>query len=136
MAEGTLVWQEGLRFGATSGSGHAVTVDSSKQDGHQGPSPMELVLLGIGGCMSMDVISILQKMKQPVAGLEVRLRGEQNPSHPKYYTRVELTFVVRGAGVDRERVERAIELSRTTYCSAVNSLRPDCTVTTLVELTG
>ena len=135
MAEAKLVWQEGLRFEATAGSGRVVTVDSPKQEGHQGPSPMELVLIGIGGCMAMDVISILQKMKQPVAGLEVRLRGEQNPNHPKYYTGIELTFVVRGAGVERERVERAIELSRTTYCSAINSLRPDCSITTLVQLT-
>lgn len=135
MADARLVWQEGLRFEATSGSGRVVTVDSPKQEGYQGPSPMELVLIGIGGCMAMDVVSILQKMKQPVTGLEVRLRGEQNPGHPKYYTGIELTFVVRGAGVDRERVERAIELSRTTYCSAISSLRPDCAVTTIVELT-
>lgn len=134
MADARLVWQEGLRFQATSGSERTVILDSSKQEGYQGPSPMELVLIGIGGCMAMDVISILQKMKQPVTGLEVRLHGEQNPNHPKYYTSVELTFVVRGAGVERERVERAIELSRTTYCSAVNSLRPDCQVTTAIEL--
>ncbi|HPC83430.1 MAG TPA: OsmC family protein [Thermoanaerobaculaceae bacterium] len=134
MAEARLVWQEGLRFEATSGSGRVVIVDSPKQEGYQGPSPMELVLIGVGGCMAMDVVSILQKMKQPMTGLEVRLRGEQNPDHPKYYRAVELTFVVRGAGVERARAERAIELSRTTYCSAINSLRPDCAVTTLVEL--
>ncbi|HPW55991.1 MAG: OsmC family protein [Thermoanaerobaculaceae bacterium] len=135
MANARLVWQEGLRFEATAGSGRSVTVDSPKQEGHQGPSPMELVLIGIGGCMAMDVVSIVQKMKQPITGLEVRLHGEQSPNHPKYYTSIELTFVVRGAGVDRERVERAIELSRTTYCSAISSLRPDCAITTLVELT-
>lgn len=136
MADARLVWQEGLRFEATSGSGRTVIVDSPKQEGFQGPSPMELVLIGIGGCMAMDVISILQKMKQPVTGLEVRLHGEHNPDHPRYYTNVELTFVVRGAGVERARVERAIELSRTTYCSAVNSLRPDCGISTSVELAG
>lgn len=128
MPEAKLIWKEGVRFVATSGSGHEIVVDSPRQEGHQGASPMELLLVGFGGCMSMDVVSILQKMKQPLTGLELAVRGEQNPGHPKFYTAVELAFVVRGAGVDRERVERAIELSRTTYCSAINSLRPDCEV--------
>jgi putative redox protein len=135
MADGaTLVWQEGLRFEARSGSGHTLLVDSSSKPEHQGPSPMEVVLIGVAGCMSMDVISILQKMQQPVTGLQTRIAGERNSTHPKYFTAVELTFEVRGHGVARERVERAVELSRTTYCSAISSLRADCQVTTAVEL--
>ena len=130
----TLVWQEGLRFEARSGSGHTLLVDSPSKPEHQGPSPMELVLIGVAGCMSMDVISILQKMQQPVTGLQVRIAGERNPTHPKYFTAIELTFEVRGRGVGYERAERAVELSRTTYCSAISSLRPDCQVTTAVEI--
>ncbi|HNX49103.1 MAG TPA: OsmC family protein [Thermoanaerobaculaceae bacterium] len=130
----TLVWQEGLRFEARSGSGHILLVDSSSRPEHQGPSPMEIVLVGVAGCMSMDVISILQKMQQPVTGLQVHIAGQRNQNHPKYFTAVELRFEVRGRGVARERVERAIELSRTTYCSAIGSLRPDCQITTTVEI--
>ncbi len=137
MAEHTgarLVWQSGLRFSATPDSGHAVVVDSPSRPGHAGPSPVELLMIGVGGCTAMDVVSILEKMRQPLSALEVEVSGERAERHPKYVTAVSITYRVRGHGVEREKVERAVELSHSTYCSALSTLRPDCRVTTTIEI--
>ena len=116
MPEARVVWQEGLRFEAHAPSGHTLTIDSP-QATNAGPSPMGLVLIGLAGCTAMDVISILQKQRQPVSGLEVVVRAERAAEHPRVYTGYEVTYVVRGAGVDRGAVERAVALSEDKYCS-------------------
>ncbi|MBN1178685.1 MAG: OsmC family protein [Anaerolineae bacterium] len=84
----------------------------------EGPSPMEYLLLGLAGCTGMDVVSILQKKRQPFTNLEVRVTAERADEHPRVYTKVHMTFVVTGKDVKPEAVERAIELSETKYCSA------------------
>lgn len=137
MADATkaeLEWQGGLRFAARSGSGHEVALDSPTRPEHQGASPMELVLVGVAGCTAMDVVAILEKMREPLAALVVSVVGERAPSHPKYFTAIEIVYSASGEGLSREKVERAVELSHERYCSAVASLRPDCRVTTRIEL--
>jgi|NGEPerStandDraft_6_1074524.scaffolds.fasta_scaffold00163_19 putative redox protein len=137
MAERTttkLVWQSGMRFEAHSASGHALTVDSPGRPGHAGAGPMELLLIGVASCTAMDVVAILEKMREKLAGLDVEIAGERAAVNPKYYTAITLTYRLRGKGLDRSKVERAVELSHSTYCSALASLRPDCAVTTAIEI--
>ena len=136
MAEQTrayLTWHDGMRFLARSQSGHGLIVESPGREGHLGPGPMELVLIGLAGCTGIDVVSILQKMREPLEGLDIEIVGDRAPEHPKFYTAVEFVYRVRGR-VAREKVERAVELSHSTYCSALASMRPDCKVTSRIEI--
>ncbi len=137
MAETTsakLSWVTGLRFEARSASGHEFTMDSPARPGHAGASPMEVFVAAIAACTAMDVVSILEKMRQPLAGLEVEVAGERAEGHPKRLTSLKITYRLRGAGLAREKAERAVELSQLTYCSALASLRPECAVTSAVEI--
>jgi putative redox protein len=91
---------------------------------------MELLVAGLAGCTAMDVISILRKMQQKVAGLRVHVNGEQASEHPKRLTAVHIEYTITGYGLSEANVARAIELSQTKYCPAMASLRPDVPVTT------
>ena len=137
MAERTttkLVWQSGMRFEAHSAGGHTLTVDSPGRPDHAGAGPMELLLIGVAGCTAMDIVAILEKMREKLAGLDVEVAGERATANPKYYTAITLTYRLRGKGLDRAKVERAVALSHSTYCSALASLRPDCAVSTTIEI--
>jgi putative redox protein len=129
-----LTWAGGARFAARTGSGHDLVTESVAKPGHQGPSPMELFLVGVAGCTALDVAAILEKMREPVTAIAVAVAGTRAESHPKYFTAIELVYTVRGAGVSREKVERAVSLSHSTFCSASATLRPDCAVTTRIVL--
>jgi putative redox protein len=129
-----LAWQSALRFSAEPASGHGLTVDSVARPGHAGPGPMELMLIGIAGCTAMDVVSILEKLRQRFSGLDIEIVGDRAEQHPKRLTAITITYRVRGEGLERDKVERAVELSHSTYCSAVASLREDCKVTTSIEI--
>lgn len=122
MPEARVVWQEGLRFKVHAPAGHTLTIDSP-QGTNAGPSPMALVLIALAGCTAMDVISILQKQRQPVTGLEVVVAAERAEEHPRVFTGYEVTYIVHGAGVDRDAVERAVSLSEDKYCSVGAMLR-------------
>jgi len=120
MMEARVTLTEGMTFSARSASGHTLTLDAAPEvGGHEnGPRPMELILLGLGGCTGMDVISILRKMRQDVTGYEVVLRAERAPEHPKVFTRIVVEHVVRGRNLSLDAVRRAVELSATRYCPA------------------
>lgn len=111
-----VVLRDAMHFTATTGSDHAIELDSPAGGQGAGPSPMELVLTGLASCSAMDVISILRKKRQPVQGLEVRASGERVDDYPMVYRAITLEFVVYGDGVDPQAVERSIELSRDRYC--------------------
>ena len=130
--EAVLRWTgEGLAFSGRVGSGPTVTIDS---DAKAGPSSTDSLLLGLMGCMSIDVLMILQKGRVRVNSLETRAEAERAPDPPKYFTRVHLTFVLDGPSPEeRSKVDRAIELSREKYCSVLHSLRPDLEFKTFVE---
>jgi putative redox protein len=89
----------------------------------QGATPMELLAAALAGCTSMDVVSILQKMRQPLEGLRVEVHGEQADEHPKRFISLEVVYNLTGA-LDERKVQRAIELSETRYCSVAATLRP------------
>ena len=113
-------WIEGLRFVARSGTGPALVTDNGEDAA--GPSPMELVLMGVAGCTAMDVISIMQKKRANVTRFEVNVTGERAEEHPKRYTRILTEYVLYGHDIQPQAVERAIELSEKKYCSAIASL--------------
>lgn len=122
---GSVELLEGMAFSARTGSGFTLTLDAASDVGgnDRGPRPMELILLGLGGCTAMDVISILRKMRQEVTGYEVLLRGERVAEHPKVYQTIVVEHVVRGRRLKPDAVRRAIELSNTRYCPASAMLR-------------
>jgi putative redox protein len=91
-------------------------------------TPMELVLLGLVGCTGVDVVSILTKMKEPLEGLEVTAEYERAENHPKVYTRIHLTYTVKG-DVDEKKLKRAIDLSESTYCSVSAMLKSTAEIT-------
>jgi putative redox protein len=94
-------------------------MDAEEESGghNKGFRPMELLLVGFGGCSGMDMISILRKKKQHVSGLEINVRGEKSDTAPKIYKKVHIEYVIKGKGVEKEAVERAIDLSLEKYCS-------------------
>jgi putative redox protein len=118
--QGRIKWVEERTFVAESGSGHAVVIDGPTEHGGRdlGPSPMELVLLGTGGCTAFDVLDILRKQRQAVTDCQVELEAERAPDPPRVFTRITMRFVVTGRGLSRPAVERAVELSAEKYCSA------------------
>jgi putative redox protein len=115
-----LEWKEKMQFVGQAGNSPCVTLDNP--DGKTGPTPMEMVLMGIAGCTAMDVISILRKKRAEVTGFHVHITGERAEDHPKRYTKVLLEYVLEGKGLSPKDVERSIQLSVTKYCSAIGSV--------------
>ena len=113
-------WVENVCFMAESESGHAMIMDGSPEIGgrNMGPRPMEMLLMGAGGCTSVDVVMIMKKSRQDVTGCEVEVSAERATDHPKVFTRIHMHFTVRGRNLKPEIVDRAIKLSAEKYCSA------------------
>ncbi len=107
-----------MEFRGRAPNGHELTIDtSSDHGGHAlGLEPLDLVLLALGGCMGLDVISILRKKRQQVTNYDIRITAQQADEHPRVYTQIELEHVVAGRNIDENAVARAIELSETKYC--------------------
>jgi putative redox protein len=126
--EAKVTWIQDRRFVGQASSGHAIVVDGSAEK--LGPSPMELLLIGLVGCTAYDVIRILQKKRQAVSGLEVSARAERAEEPPRVYTAIEVEYVVRGRGIKPKAVEDAICLSKETYCSASIMLGKTAHITT------
>ncbi len=117
----TVKWIEGgMSFLAETGSKHAIVMDGAPEAGGRdmAPRPMELLLAGAGGCTSFDVVSILKKGRHAVTGCEVSLHAERAETEPKVFTRIHFHFKVSGRQLKPEAVARAIELSKSKYCSA------------------
>ncbi len=117
-------WVDGLRFVADGTSGHSVVMDGDPEVGGADTAarPTELVLMGLGGCTGMDVISILKKKKQRVTALEINIVGKRAETHPKKFTEITIEYVVKGVGVSEEAVKRSVELSMQKYCSVKATL--------------
>lgn len=113
-------WVENATFLGEAGSGHAVVMDGSPESGGRnlGPRPMEMMLLGMGGCTTFDVVHILKKSREPVTGCEAELSAERTESEPKVFTRIHVHFIVKGKGLKEAKVRKAVELSAEKYCSA------------------
>ena len=118
-------WVDDAMFLAESGSGHTVTIDGPASEGGRnvGIRPMELVLMGMGGCASFDVMKILRKARQPVEDCVAELEAKRADEIPSVFTDIHVHFVVKGRGLKESQVKRAIELSAEKYCSASIMLR-------------
>jgi putative redox protein len=125
-----------MSFVAETGSGHAVLMDGAPEGGGRNlaPRPMEMVLLGTGGCTAYDVVVILTKSGQDVRGCDVRLEAERAEADPKVFTRIHFQFTVRGRGLKPNIVERAVKLSHDKYCSASAMLAHTATITTGIDI--
>jgi putative redox protein len=113
-------WQQGNTFQGISENGNTILFDADSAHTH-GPSPMEAVLMALCGCTSVDVVSILQKKRQPLTGLRVTAVAEQAPAPPRVFTRIQLTYAVSGQ-LSRKAVEDAVALSKDKYCSVSKML--------------
>lgn len=116
----TVDWTGNASFKTTSGSGHSVQLDGPPDHGGEnlGPRPMELLLMGVGGCSSFDVMSILKKSRQEVTACHAELEAERADAVPAVFTSIHLHFVVTGHNLKEKQVERAVSLSAEKYCSA------------------
>jgi putative redox protein len=115
-----LEWKEKMQFVGQAGDSPSIFIDTP--EGNTGPTPMELVLMGVAGCTAIDVIWIMKKRRAEVTGFQVNITGERADEHPKRYTRLLLEYVLEGKGITLKDVERAIKLSTTKYCSATASM--------------
>lgn len=122
-SEATVTWIEGMRFSG-SASGHQLDLDASIEHGgvDAGFRPLELLLVGMGGCTAMDVISMLRKMRQDVTCYQVVVTGDRADEHPMVYTTIRVEHVLTGRGLQASMVERAIGLSKEKYCPAMAML--------------
>jgi putative redox protein len=113
-------WVEGACFLGESGSGHAIAMDGAPEHGGRnlGPRPMEMLLLGLGGCTAFDVVSILKKGRQPVQDCQVEVNAERAPNPPKVFTKIHVHFIIEGKDLSEAAVARAVDLSASKYCSA------------------
>ncbi|MGO3046766.1 OsmC family protein [Psychrobacter celer] len=118
-SKASVTWQEKKVFLGVSPSGHNVQIDADKENG---ASPMELILLGLGGCASYDVVSILQKSRQEVTDVRCELTANRAETVPAVYTDIHMHFIVTGQDIKDKQVEKAVSLSAEKYCSASRML--------------
>ena len=118
-SKASVTWQDNKAFLGVAPSGHEVQIDADKE---KGSSPMELILLGLGGCASYDVVSILQKSRQAVTDVRCELTAQRADTVPAVYTDIHMHFVVTGEDIKEKQVEKAIKLSAEKYCSASRML--------------
>ena len=126
----------GMRFDATGEDGTVVELDSAEEHGGVGGGfrPMELMLISLGGCTAMDVVSILRKKRQELTSYRVQVTGEQQDEYPHVYTDISIRHIFRGNGVDEQAVAHAIELSETKCCPAYAMLSKAARITTSFEV--
>lgn len=124
-------WLDNMSFVGESGSGHSVVMDGAPEFGGRnlGFRPMEMLLLGLGGCTAFDVVMILNKSRQKIDDCEVHIEAERSEDIPKVFTRIHIHFVVSGRGLDAVKVEKAVNLSAEKYCSASEMLGKVATIT-------
>ncbi len=120
-------------FVAISPSGHAQTLDTN-QERASAATPMELLLIALGSCTAVDVISILRKKRERVTDYRVEVRGERRAEYPRKFTHMEVRHIVRGHGISEKSVAQAIELSETKYCSVAATLGPAVEITSSYEI--
>jgi putative redox protein len=129
-------WVDGALFVAEGGSGHTITMDGAADVGGRNLAsrPMEVVLMGMGGCTAIDVVAMLRKQRQDIQGVEVSLVAERADEPPKVFTSVKLVYTVRGRKLNRSLIERAVSLSDEKYCSATAMIRKSARISSEIVL--
>jgi putative redox protein len=128
--------KDGMAFSAETGSGHLVNMDGAPEAGGKNlaPRPMEMMLVGAGGCTCFDVVMILKRSRQDIHDCQVELQAERASEDPKIFTKIHMIFKVSGKNLDRGRVEKAVELSHDKYCSATIMLGKTAEITHSIEI--
>jgi putative redox protein len=118
--EATIKWVDGAMFLGESGTGHSLVMDGAEEQGGRnlGPRPMEMLLIGLGGCSAYDVMAMLRKSRQDVVDCRAELEAERADAVPAVFTKIHVHFVVTGKGLKESQVARAVSLSAEKYCSA------------------
>ncbi len=118
--ESTVTWVDQVHFKASGGTGHEVLMDGPEAAGGQnrGSRPMELILMGLGGCTAYDIVDILTKGRQDLVSMRTELRGARAEDTPQTFTHITIHFVIAGRGIDAAKVQRAINMTAEKYCSA------------------
>ncbi len=131
-----IVWLEDMTYVAQSPSGHALVMDGPPElGGHNlGPRPMEMLLMGMGGCTAIDVVNILRKARQDLRGCEIEIAAERADSDPKVFTQIHVHFILTGQSLSTKHIERAIHLSAEKYCSASIMLGQTAKITHTFEI--
>lgn len=136
--ECTIDWHgpDGMLFVSRTGSGHVIAMDGAPDGGGQNLAarPMETVLAGAGGCAAYDVVLILKRGRHAVTDCQVKLSAERADTDPKVFTHIHYAFIVTGSRLPQAAVERAVELSKTKYCSAIAMLEKTAQITSSVEI--
>ncbi len=134
--EANIKWLNGLTVIGKGSSNHWIPMDSPENHGgsNAGSRPLELLLIGLGGCTGMDVLSIMQKKRVPFDDFEMHLTAEQAEDYPKVFTNISIKYIIFGKGINPKDIERAIELSETKYCSASAMLKHSAKITTSYEI--
>jgi putative redox protein len=117
MAQARITWVEKKQFVGTGSTNHSLVISTQDEENATGLSPSELLLLALGGCTSVNVISILHKKRQVVTGLDVHITGQQDADPPWTFRQIHLEYVIRGREISEQAVQRAIQLSEEKYCS-------------------
>ena len=138
MLTGSVAWQNEMELIGRSGSGHEVTMDAEPRvGGHErGARPKELTLLSLGGCTALDVVSIMRKMQVPFESFRVDLEADTAEGHPAVFTEIRLVYRTEGEGVQREKVDRAIQLSQERYCGVTHMLNKTAKIVVVSEVNG
>jgi putative redox protein len=129
--KGRLTWDRDLVFTATTQRGYDIEFDANME---WGCMPVEGVLLSLAGCMAIDVVSILQKMRCPPESFSMEIEGERNVTPPQRYNRIRMLLNLGGEGLDEAKVRRAVDLSHEKYCSVYHTLHPDLDVEVEVKI--
>ena len=126
-----LIWLKDLMFIGSTQKGYEIEFDAHAEEGCQ---PTEALLLSLAGCLGIDIMMILQKMRVLITGFKMEIEGERNSTPPQYYKTVEMILHINGKNLDSQKVDRAVSLSKNKYCSVFNSLRSDMVVNVRYEL--
>ena len=129
-------WVDGMSFLAEAGSGHAVVLDGAPEYGGRniGIRPMEMLLMGLAGCTAFDVVNILRRGREPVTDCVVEVDADRASEDPKVFTAIRVLYRVTGRGLSRQKVERAVSLSKEKYCSASIMLGATAEITATIEV--
>lgn len=129
-------WIQDVMFLGESGSGHSVVMDGAPEAGGRnlGFRPMEMVLLGLGGCSAFDVMMILKRGREDVTDCVVELDAQRADTDPKVFTKIEMRYIVTGRSLDRKKVERAVSLSAEKYCSASAMMAKTADISHTIEI--
>ena len=119
-----ITYTNGLQFVGEASSGHAIVMDGDPGVGghNTGLRPMELLLVGLGGCAGMDVISIMKKKNQDVTGLDINVEGQKAENYPKKFTDINIEFIIKGRNISEDALKKSIDLSMNKYCSVKATL--------------